>query len=603
VAGSRVVELRFLSDVGGLQKGFRQAGKDGETFGRRLSGKVGGGLKALGIGALGAGAALAGGLVVGLKASVEAALESEESQARVDAALKKVGATSEAFKGKVDSVISSLSDMGALDDEDLANAFADMTRTTGNAQASLKNMSVVADLARAKNISLAAAAKIVGKVQNGNVGVLKKYGIELKKGATAQQGLAALQHKFGGAAKAYGETTKGSIERASIAFGNLKESIGTQLLPVIAQGAQKLSQLLNQYGPVIAQKLGVAVAWVKTNWPEIKATIERVMQALRPIIEPILQNVAQVFHLIGALIHGDWSGVWSRLKAIVTNDLHAIGAYIRALAPLIGQAAQRLGRFLLDQAKAEIRKLPGQARAALQALWSAVKQYAPQVGAAALDLGKQLWSKAKQEGSKLASKVGEEVGKLPGKIKSFGEDVGAEALSLGSTIFNKVLEGLAGLPGKILELVKSAIRGGAALFNDAQVPQFSGTLSTPSFTIPNPLPIGGDFHVPSYSHTFSIGPYDLPDIPLPFRDGGIVRARPGGTLGRLAEAGDDEAVIPLNRRGLRRAGLGGDTVVIHQHIAGSVVTERQLFDGFIRYVERSSRRDRAVLPVGSVRLR
>jgi hypothetical protein len=30
-------------------------------------------------------------------------------------------------------------------------------------------------------------------------------------------------------------------------------------------------------------------------------------------------------------------------------------------------------------------------------------------------------------------------------------------------------------------------------------------------------------------------------------EGGIVKARPGGTLARIAEAGSDEMVIPLNR--------------------------------------------------------
>ena len=129
----------------------------------------------------------------------------------------------------------------------------------------------------------------------------------------------------------------------------------------------------------------------------------------------------------------------------------------------------------------------------------------------------------------------------------------------------------------------------------------SQTFSTPSFTIPNPLPIGPDFSVPSYSHTFSLGPYDLPNIPLPFADGGIVRARPGGLVARIGEAGQDEAVIPLPR-GLR-AGIGGTTIVVHQHIAGSVVTEQQLFSRWVDHVERQARRDRAILPAGSVRAR
>ncbi|WP_030678245.1 hypothetical protein [Streptomyces sp. NRRL B-1347] len=42
--------------------------------------------------------------------------------------------------------------------------------------------------------------------------------------------------------------------------------------------------------------------------------------------------------------------------------------------------------------------------------------------------------------------------------------------------------------------------------------------------------------------------FDLPRIPVPhLAEGGIVRARPGGTLALVAERGESEAVIPLNR--------------------------------------------------------
>lgn len=50
---------------------------------------------------------------------------------------------------------------------------------------------------------------------------------------------------------------------------------------------------------------------------------------------------------------------------------------------------------------------------------------------------------------------------------------------------------------------------------------------------------------------------DLAGIPA-LKDGGIVKARPGGTIARLGEAGKDEAVVPLD-------GQFGNTV-IHNHI-------------------------------------
>ena len=84
-------------------------------------------------------------------------------------------------------------------------------------------------------------------------------------------------------------------------------------------------------------------------------------------------------------------------------------------------------------------------------------------------------------------------------------------------------------------------------------------------------------------------------------EGGIVRARPGGTIARIGEAGDDEAVIPLSRRAMRGIGLGGHTTIVHQHIAGSVVTERQLFDRWTAQLRVKTRREGATLAAGSVR--
>lgn len=49
--------------------------------------------------------------------------------------------------------------------------------------------------------------------------------------------------------------------------------------------------------------------------------------------------------------------------------------------------------------------------------------------------------------------------------------------------------------------------------------------------------------------------------PVNFADGGIVKARPGGLIGRIGEAGRDEAVIPLDRAGNLMAG-GGNTINI-----------------------------------------
>lgn len=58
-----------------------------------------------------------------------------------------------------------------------------------------------------------------------------------------------------------------------------------------------------------------------------------------------------------------------------------------------------------------------------------------------------------------------------------------------------------------------------------------------------------------------INPPDIPHL----ASGGVVRARPGGTLALLGEGGRDEAVIPLSRAG---GAVGGTTVHIHGNVYG-----------------------------------
>ena len=86
--------------------------------------------------------------------------------------------------------------------------------------------------------------------------------------------------------------------------------------------------------------------------------------------------------------------------------------------------------------------------------------------------------------------------------------------------------------------------------------QFLDTVNGADVTVnvhwnPDPLPTPGGGSAP-------YEPYEAPEPPAPpMARGGIVRARPGGTLVRVGEAGRDEAIVPLGA-----GGAGGGTAVI-----------------------------------------
>lgn len=242
MAARGAVRVSITADNSGLERGLRGAESDLKHLDDRGSRSLHG----LKVAALAAGAAITTGVVIGLKQSVDAAIEAEKSQARMEAQLKAVGISYKQHADQIEQVIQKTSQLAGLDDEDLQDAFTNVVRSTGSVNKSLKQMTLVADLARAKHLDVAKAGEIVGKVMAGNTGVLSRYGITLKDGATATEALGVLHQKFSGQAEAYGKTTAGAQDRFRVAVENLKESVGEHLLPALTSVATAASKFVGQ---------------------------------------------------------------------------------------------------------------------------------------------------------------------------------------------------------------------------------------------------------------------------------------------------------------------------------------------------------------------
>jgi hypothetical protein len=197
----------------------------------------------------GAAFAAAGGaaaVVAGVRSITKASGEAEASQKRMEAQLKASGISYKAHADEIDNVIQKTSKLAALDDEDLQDAFTNLVRSTGSVSKGLNLVGLAADIARAKHLDVAKAAEIVGKVANGNTGVLGRYGISVRKGADATEALGQLQDKFRGQAEAYGKTQQGAMDRVGVAFENLQETLGKRLGPTITRAANSLARFIDQ---------------------------------------------------------------------------------------------------------------------------------------------------------------------------------------------------------------------------------------------------------------------------------------------------------------------------------------------------------------------
>ncbi len=406
MAKTRSLEVIISGDPKQLTRAFGSIDKSAQNTESRLHrmGKVG----ALAFGGLAA--AAGGAAVVGLKKSADAAIEAEKAQARMVAQLKASGISYRAHAKEIDAVIQRTSKLAGLDDEDLQDAFTNIVRTTKSVNLGLKDMSLVADIARARHMDVARAGDLVAKVHSGNVGVLRRLGIEfhkttdeqdrLKKNikdytpaqlaaakasdehADSTRALGLLQRRFAGQAEAYGKTTAGSMERAQVAAENLGEAVGAKLAPLIAKGANALTNLIDRSGQAAGpirtitgtiargyESVRTAVnRFMRTNRDDIQSVISAVrnlgrffknvfedvllsaVRAALPGVRQALQGIITVLRgiirVVTGLINGDWAKAWDGLKDIVRGAINGVVGVVRGAVAGIGTALVNAGKGL-----------------------------------------------------------------------------------------------------------------------------------------------------------------------------------------------------------------------------------------------------------------
>jgi phage-related protein len=120
--------------------------------------------------------------------------------------------------------------------------------------------------------------------------------VAVEKGATATQALAAVQQTFAGQSEAYSNTAAGGIDKLKNAFDDAMETVGSTVLPLVADLATKFSEIL----------------------PKIMEVVGGIMDFLKP-----------AFELIGTLLNAigtglDWLGqqlgLWSDTTKTKTGE-------------------------------------------------------------------------------------------------------------------------------------------------------------------------------------------------------------------------------------------------------------------------------------------
>jgi hypothetical protein len=335
--------------------------------------------------ALKAGALVAASAIVaGLGAATKAAMDHEESVAKLQTAYRDAGISTKDMNSSLEDIEASSRRTGQST-EDNITAYTHLVTATRDTAKAHTELATAQDLAAYKGISVSDAADAITKAAAGNTRALKDLGIATKDAGGHQLTTAALMEQLSkavkGQADAVGDTAVGQFKRYHESLDQTKEKIGESLLPALKQLLAMLQPLfdwldkntavLRILAPVLAIVAAVifTVTAAQRAWAAIQVIVNAELWA-NPIGVVILALVALVAIVVVVVKH--WNDVRNVIN-IVWQALKDAGAWIMAHWPLIvGAMFGPLGLFIgwLASSKNAVNDL----LAALRAIGDAVSK-------------------------------------------------------------------------------------------------------------------------------------------------------------------------------------------------------------------------------------
>jgi hypothetical protein len=234
-------------------KGSKAAQKDINKLGKNIDGFAKKSAKAFGVAAL-ASAAFA--VKIG-KDAVQAAMEDQKSQALLANSLRNtVGATDNAIAG-VERHITALQKQFSVADDELRPAFGRLAAAFNSTTIAQEAMQVALNVSAFASVDLATASEAIIKASQGQYKAITKLVPGIGAATLATKDFGKITDKVskltGGAAATRAETLEGKMMGLKIAFGEVMETLGYALLPVMEKFATLVTtQLLPKIEAFVA---------------------------------------------------------------------------------------------------------------------------------------------------------------------------------------------------------------------------------------------------------------------------------------------------------------------------------------------------------------
>ncbi|MDP9176698.1 MAG: hypothetical protein M3O61_03360 [Gemmatimonadota bacterium] len=371
------LEAQGASDVKAAMDGIGNKARD---LGKNLSGILSpaNALKSV-LGGLGATLA-AGAVGAFFKGALDEAGKAQQAMTLLQAATDNAGGNFARLKPQFEAAADGIAKFTRFSDDEAVAALTKMVAVTGDTAGSLKNLGLAADLAVFKGKTLEESAELIGRAMNGNLGPLKKMGVDLRDGGDAMD---QLSKKIGGFAEKDAKTFPGQLKLISNAWGEVKEAIGKAILgmdgassggEIVVKALQKLQTWVTSNAAAIAG----FVKWVfklGKQFIDLGADIWKMVQQARVAMVKLNgyflefdQNAKRMFGSIVSGLATVFEKITAPLRALGVTIADGLVGKLRSAGDSMQADAIRATAQIRDDTKRKIAAIMGTAAAAKDAI-------------------------------------------------------------------------------------------------------------------------------------------------------------------------------------------------------------------------------------------
>ena len=206
-------------------------------------------------------------IVAALGMCVKAAAEEEKGMVRLRVAAENVGIAYGEVEESLERWIDTMQQKTAVADSEQRDSLASLLRITRDVEEAQDLLTLAMDVAIGTGRDLASATTLLMYALSGNWGMLERYIPAIKEAADEEEKWMMLRELFAGQAEEYGKTLDAQMKLLSHNIGDIKEAIGTALMPTVlkivsafadfAQALKEMNPTIIKAGTVIAALTGV----------------------------------------------------------------------------------------------------------------------------------------------------------------------------------------------------------------------------------------------------------------------------------------------------------------------------------------------------------